>query len=518
MEWDRRATLWNVGRALRCFGVVVGSLVVVALASGEYYAVPGVLASALATFVAGVGFKRAGAATESDDRALSYASAAAVWLVVGAFGALPFLALAWTVALRPTLPSAPPLSSTLAAFRWPANALFESVSGLTGTGLTVTLRESRLPATLQFWRSLLQWVGGVGIVVLVVSVFEAGGPLADYYETEIPVGEMELEPADPRSMLLAFSVATVASIAVLWAAGMSAWAAFNHGLTAISTGGFTVTDASAAAYGVPVQAALLPIMAVGALPVPVYYLMLCGDLRECYVDLQSRWLWVSLAVGSVAVAGLLALDGTYPSAGATVLYGTFQFVSAMTCAGFATAPVGAWPTAALVVVTIGMFVGGAMGSTAAGIKIIRALSLVKGTWHRVTNVFFPGGDIGYRDAAASESSFIGSVSTNHAASNYDDASFITVLWVGTFVFGVLALTVIMPDSTTLAHVVFDVASAASAVGLTTGITGAGMPTAGKLTLVAVMWAGRLEVFPVLVLLRSLFGVDEQLEADEEPGD
>ncbi|WP_435176954.1 TrkH family potassium uptake protein [Halorussus sp. AFM4] len=518
MEWDRRAALWNVGRALTYFGGITASLIVVSVASGEYYAVPGVLGSAVATVLAGVGFKRAGVATESDDRALSYASAAAVWLVVGAFGALPFLSVAWTVALRPTLAAAPPLSPTLAAFRWPANAVFESMSGLTGTGLTVTLRESRLPATLQFWRSLLQWIGGIGIVVLVVSVFEAGGPLADYYETEIPVGRMELEPADPRPMLLAFSVATVASIAVLWAVGMSAWAALNHGLTAISTGGFTVTDASIADYGAPVQAALLPIMAVGALPVPVYYLMFCGDLRECYVDLQSRWLWVSLAAGSVAVAGLLALDASYQSTGTAALAGAFQFVSAMTCAGFATASVGGWPTAALVVMTLGMFVGGAMGSTAAGIKIIRALSLVKGTWHRVTNVFFPGGDIGYRDAAASESSFIGSVSTRHAASNYDDASFVTVLWFGAFVSGVLVLTVVMPDSIALAHVVFDVASAVSAVGLTTGITDAGMPTAAKLTLVVVMWAGRLEVFPVLVLLRSLFGVDEEIEADEEPGD
>ena len=519
MEWDRRATLWNVGRALEYFGGITASLVVVSLFSGEYYAVPAVLGSALATSLSGLGFKRAGAATESEDKALSYASAAAVWLVVGAFSALPFLALAWTVALRPTLASAPALSPTLAAFRSPVNALFEAVSGLTGTGLTVTRHESRLPATLQFWRSLLQWVGGIGIVVLVVSVFESAGPLANYYEAEIPVGKMELRPADPRSMLLAFSVATLASIAVLWALGMPAWAALNHGLSAISTGGFTITDASISAYGAPVQAALLPIMAVGALPVPVYFLALRGDLRECYVDLQSQWLWVSLSVGSVAVAGLLAFDATYPSAGAAVLSGAFQFVSAMTCAGFATASVGSWPTGALVVMTLGMFVGGAMGSTAAGIKIIRGLCLVKGTWHRVTNVFFPGGDTGYRDAAASESSYIGSINTRHAASNYDDASFVTVLWLGTFVFGVLALAVVMPDSVALARIVFDVASAVSAVGLTTGITGAGMPTAAKLTLVAVMWAGRLEVFPVLVLLRSLFVAgDDTFEVAEEPDD
>ncbi|NHN60364.1 MULTISPECIES: TrkH family potassium uptake protein [Halorussus] len=519
MGWDRRTTLWNAGRALEYFSGVVASLVVVSLLSGEYYAAPGVLGSALATFLAGVGFKRAGTAPESRDKALSYASAAAVWLVVGAFAALPFLSVAWTVVLRPTLASAPPLSSTIAAFRSPANALFEAVSGLTGTGLTVTPHENRLPATLQFWRSLLQWIGGVGIVVLVVLVFESTGPLAHYYEIEIPVGEMELRPADPRAMLLAFSIATVASVAVLRAVGMSAWAALNHGMTAISTGGFTVTDASVAGYGVPVQAALIPIMAVGAIPVPVYYLALRGNLREFYVDLQSRWLWVSLWVGSVAVVGLLALDVTYPSVGTAVLHGTFQFVSAMTCAGFATASVGSWPTASLVVVTLGMFVGGAMGSTAAGIKVIRGISLVNGTWHRVTNVFFPGGDTAYRDAAASESSYIGSISTRHAASNYDDASFVAFLWFGTFVFGVLALTVVMPDSTPLAHVIFDVASAVSAVGLTTGITGAGMPTAAKLTLVAVMWAGRLEVFPVLVLLRSLVGFDDDaFEVDQKPDD
>lgn len=501
-----RATYWHVGRVLAYFSGVMAMLVPVALLVGEYYAIPGVVASVVLTLSIGVLLLWLGVRPDRTDRALSYSCAAAVWFAVAVVSALPFLAVAWTVAVGPSLVAVPPLSATLAAFRSPVNALFEAVSGITGTGLTVTRYESNLPATLQFWRSLTQWVGGIGIVVLVVSVFEGSGPLAGYYETEIPVGKMGLNPADPRTMAVAFSVVTLGSIALLWVFGMSAWAAFNHGLTAISTGGFTVTDASIAPYGASVQTALLLVMAVGAIPFPVYFLALQGDLRELYVDLQSRWLWVSLAVGSLVVVGLLVFDGAYRSVPVAVGYGTFQFVSAMTCAGFATATgIGSWPVDALLVTTLGMFVGGAMGSTAAGIKVIRGVSLVDGTWHRVTNVFFPGGDTGYRDSAAAESSHIGSIQTRHAVTNYDDTSFVTFLWFAVFGVGVLVLVAVLPDSVPLVRIVFDVASAVSAVGLTTGVTGVTMPTAAKLTLAFVMWAGRLEVFPILVLFRMVVG-------------
>lgn len=361
MGWDPRAAYWNVGRVLEYFSGVIAALVPVSLVSTEYYAIPGVLGSALLTFFAGVGFRRAGVHTDERDRALNYTSAAAVWFVVAVVSTLPFLLVAWTVALWPSLASSPTLSPTLSTFQSPVNALFEAMSGITGAGLTMTLHESRLPATLQFWRSLIQWIGGIGIVVLVVSVFEASGPLVGYYDTEIPVGEIRLQPAEPRAMLFAFSVVTLGSIAVLWVLGMSAWAAVNHGLTAVSTGGFTITDASIATYSVSVQAALVFIMVLGAVPVPVYLLALRGDVREFYVDLQSRWLWISVAVGSLAVVVLLAVEGTYSSVPATVRYGVFQFTSGMTCAGFATAPdIGTWPVGALLVTTF-----------------------------RVTNVFFP---------------------------------------------------------------------------------------------------------------------------------
>lgn len=136
----------------------------------------------------------------------------------------------------------------------------------------------------------------------------------------------------------------------------------------------------------------------------------------------------------------------------------------------------------------------------------------------MTNVFFPGGDIGYREAAASESSYIGSIQTQHAATNYDDTSFITFLWFGSFAIGVLTLVVVLPDSVPLARIVFDVASAVSAVGLTAGPTDVAMPTTAKLTLVFVMWVGRLEVFPVLVLLRGLLGGKSDAIAESDEGD
>lgn len=131
-----------------------------------------------------------------------------------------------------------------------------------------------------------------------------------------------------------------------------------------------------------------------------------------------------------------------------------------------------------------------------------------GSWFRMTNVFFPGGDIGFREAAAGETSRIGPIQTQHAAANYDDASLVTVLWFGTFVVAVFVIATVLTDQVALESVVFDVASALSAVGLTTGITDVTMPATAKLMLVVTMWVRRLEVFPAVVLLHGLVGVDK----------
>jgi len=161
---------------------------------------------------------------------------------------------------------------------------------------------------------------------------------------------------------------------------------------------------------------------------------------------------------------------------------------------------GRWPTASQLTVSAGMFVGAAAGSTVGGIKLVRALTLVKGIRYRISDVFLPDSAIHpleINDRTLSE---------DEASREFEEAAIIAFLWfaflsVGTFVF----LAVLPAETYTLENVLFEVASAQGNVGLSAGITGPGMPAAAKVMFLFNMWIGRLEIIPVLVLLRAVLG-------------
>lgn len=153
----------NVGITLTRLAPIIGTLVVVSILREEYYAIPGTLAVVVAVY--GVVRLLMRACTTADDpsTAETLASAGAVWVIAALAGMFPFLAVAWTVALDPAMLPIPASARdpTLRAFRSPVNAWFESMSGFTGSGLTMARKERKLPATLQWWRSLTQWLGGL---------------------------------------------------------------------------------------------------------------------------------------------------------------------------------------------------------------------------------------------------------------------------------------------------------------------------------------------------------------------
>jgi trk system potassium uptake protein TrkH len=265
-------------------------------------------------------------------------------------------------------------------------------------------------------------------------------------------------------------------------------------------------------------------MILGSIAFPIHYLVLQGDLRHLYEDLQTRWVFGFFALGTVVLVGFLlgngvyapgrssapetvslfagtvVLDGGVAEAFTAVRYGLFQFVSAASCTGFQTATnLGtAWSAEAQLTVALGMVVGAAAGSTVGGIKLIRALTLVKGTVFRIRGVFYPDNAIRtFRlDGRA--------LNEEEATREFEEAAIIAFLWVVTLGIGLVVLLLTVPASFTLENVVFEVASAQGNVGLSTGITGPGMPTIPKLMLVFNRWIGRLEIIPVLVLLRALF--------------
>ena len=494
----------DVGRALTRLAPLMGTLLLPAAYWGEVYAVPGVLASVAVTFALGWVLSRLCQPADDASKAEVFASAGAVWLAAVLVGTLPFLTVAWTVGVNPGFASIPPSAAdpTLRVFQDPVNAWFESMSGFTGSGLTMARKESELPHTIQWWRSLSQWLGGLGVIVLTVAIVNESGNsmLSQYYEDRSPLGQFQSDDQsnDPKLLVGVFTVATLLAAALFWAVGMPVWDSLNHAMTGLATGGFSVTDNSIATYdSAVIEYALWPVMLLGSIAFPIHYLILRGDLRNLYADLQTRWVFGSFAVGSVAMVAVLVQSGAYDGVAAALRYGGFQFISAMSCTGFQSAPISEWSVTAQLVLSGGMTVGAAAGSTAGGIKLVRLLTLLKGTAFRISGVFYPA-------SAVRRFRFDGRVLTDTEASQeFEEAAIVAFLWVLFLLLGIVVLLAVVPDSYTLENVVFEIASTQGNVGLSTGIVGPDMSPIAKGTLLFNMWIGRLEIIPVLVALRAL---------------
>ncbi|MFW5896013.1 MAG: TrkH family potassium uptake protein, partial [archaeon] len=282
----------DLGRMLQALGGLVFVSLLVPLVWGEFYAIPALLVSGAIPFAIGRLLWRRYRDAPEPAKLHGMMIAASGWFLVGTFGSLPFLLIAWTVALDPAPLSVPASASTetLAAFREPINAFFESMSGFTGTGLTMTDDESVMPRTLQWWRSFIEWVGGVGVIVLTTAILaRPGSGSLTLYESE--ARSEKIHPSivsTVRTIWWIFLLFTFVSITLLWLAGMPIWGAINHGMTGLATGGFSITDQSIATYdSVAIDFALIPIMILGSIAFPVHYLILQGDIKNLYKDLQT---------------------------------------------------------------------------------------------------------------------------------------------------------------------------------------------------------------------------------------
>jgi trk system potassium uptake protein TrkH len=502
----------DIGRMLQALAGLVLISLVVTLLWGEYYAVPALVVSAAVPLGVGSLLTRSFGDAGDPGKLHGMMVAAAGWFAVAVFGSLPFLLVAWTIGADPAILDAPDLSgraaSTVAAFQDPLNALFESMSGFTGTGLTMTDDESSLPHVLQWWRTFSEWVGGVGVIVLTTAILSRpGSGSLTLYKSEARTEKIHPSIVSTvRTIWWIFLLFTFLAILLLWLVGMPLWHAINHGMTGLSTGGFSITDNSIATYdSALIDTAVVPIMVMGSIAFPVHFLMLRGDLRNLYTDLQTRWLFALFVLGSSLLTAMVFATGTYDSVARALRYGLFQFVSALSCTGFQTAvdatnvALGKWAAQAQLLVASGMFVGGAAGSTVGGIKMIRLATLLKGIQHRVAGVFLP-------ESAVRRLNIDGRrLSEKEANREFGEAAIIATLWIAFITLSVFVLLSVLPSAAySLQNVIFEVASAQSNVGLSAGITGPGMPDVGKVLFLFNMWIGRLEIIPVLVLLRAMF--------------
>ena len=545
----------DVGSLLLMEAALMVVTTAVALGFREFHAALGFLTAAGATAaVGGLADRRF---SDAPDPQMKHGMviAAGGWLAVAAFGSLPLLLTAWMTppaAMDAFVPAATDTSSwepigvggtttlsSLAYFRDPLHAFFESMSGWTGSGLTMAVHEPSLPRAVQWWRSFIQWVGGVGVIVLTVSILSRPGS-GSYALYRSEAREEKIHPSVVSTVrtvwklvvgytLLAFLALFVAirasdgEYAESLSTGEAAWQALNHAMTGLTTGGFSVTDDSIATYASPlVEAVLVPIMVLGAIAFPIHYVVLRDrDVRGLVSDLQTRWLFLLLAGGVVAlsvqnVASVPATSGAFATQsflpfpvplldGArldAVRDSTFQWVSALTATGFQSAPIGRWVAGGKVIVVVAMVIGGAAGSTVGGIKIVRAYTVARGIVWQFSRVFLP------KNAVVTARIGDRTLDRDTMEREFSEAAIVTLLWIVALVGSSLVLVNVSGPEFGYADALFEVASAQGNVGLSTGITGPSMSPLAEAMFVLNMWIGRLEIVPVLVFVRAgLYGLD-----------
>jgi trk system potassium uptake protein TrkH len=384
----------------------------------------------------------------------------------------------------------------------PLDGYFEAMSGWTGTGLTMVVNEELLPRSIQFWRTIMQWVGGVGVIVLMLAILSRPGTGSfSLYAGEGRIDKLERRIVDTvRSIWKIFFVYTVMGILLLSLLGMPLWDSVNHAMTGLATGGFSVRDDSIGSYNNPVyEVALIPLMLIGAISFVVHNDIYKRRFGELLKDIQNRVLFGLCILGTLVLTLEVFMRG--PVSGGinqALRFSSFQFISALTCTGLQTAEVGLWSPSAKILLSLAMVAGGAAGSTVGGIKLVRLILVTKGAHWKFLQTFYPSGMYIPKKLGRA------SLSEEEMSEDILEAATMSFMYLILLVVGIMVMMHILGPSVPASDVIFEVASAQGNVGMSVGITGPAMSAAGKVMLIINMWAGRLEIFAVLMLLQSIF--------------
>ncbi len=381
------------------------------------------------------------------------------------------------------------------------DAVFESVSGLTTTGATVMTGIDGLPESILIYRQMLQWFGGMGIIVLAVAILPMlgiGG--MQLYRAETP-GPMKDDKLTPRITETAKALWYIyVSLTVLcglgyWLAGMSAFDAVAHSFSTIAIGGFSTHDLSIAHFqSQAIEVVCLVFMSVAGANFALHFVAWRSRRVSHYLrDSEFRFYVIVLAAVSLFTTGELYFTGTYESIDEALRYGVFQTVSISTTTGFTTTNFSVWPSFLPVLLLFSSFVGGCAGSTGGGLKVIRVLLLIKQGVREIMRLIHPSAQVSIK-----------------LGGNFVPTRVVDAVW-GFFaayvsVFAVLMMAVMATG--------LDQVTAFSAVAACLNNLGPGLGEVGfnyadltnpaKWLLCAAMLLGRLEVFTILVILSPAF--------------
>ena len=405
------------------------------------------------------------------------------WVVLGLFGALPFLR------------SSPALDLAL------VDAVFESLSGLTTTGATVIVGLDALPHSLLYYRQQLQWLGGMGIIVLAVAILPmlgVGGMQLYRAETPGPIKDNKLTPRiteTAKALWYIYLGLTILCAISYWAAGMTPFDAVAHSFSTVAIGGYSTHDASMGYFdSAVIEAVAVVFMLLAGVNFALHFLAWRNlSLRPYLGDPEFRTYLSALAITAVITTGYLYYTGTFSAFGSALHHGIFQAVSIGTTTGFTTAQYHMWPSFLPVLLLLSSFIGGCAGSTGGGLKVIRVLLLLKQGMREIKRLVHPN------------ARFLVKVGGKPLAGEVMDS-----IW-GFFSLYVICFCFM---SLILAATGLDLITAFSAVAACINNLGPGLGEVGanyaavnpaaKWVLCVAMLLGRLEIFTLLVLFTPTF--------------
>jgi trk system potassium uptake protein TrkH len=488
MAVDVRASLALVGMLLKYLSLA--ALLPAAFAVGYGEPVLPFLASGVIAAVTGWALEKGlGGSTRVGVRE-GYLVVALTWVAAAAFGALPYL-----------LSGDPQLDR-------PVDAFFESMSGFTTTGATVVTDVDSLDRSLLMWRQFTQWLGGMGIIVLALAVLprlRVGG--RQLLESELPGPEIdqlaERIRDTARRLWLLYAALTAVLFTTLTLIGflgderMGPYEALAHAFTTMPTGGFSTEPRSIEDFGAAVHWVLVLFMLLaGANFALLYRAFVRRQPRRALRDEELRVYVALVAVGAAVLVAEIWSEGLAHGERA-VRDGVFQATSLMTTTGFSNFDFASWPTLALMTLVGLMFVGGCAGSTAGSIKVVRHVLMGKSLRRELRQTVHPEEIVPIRLNRR-----VLDERTLRAATAF------ILLYVGIFVVGSAVIAVDSafegPDLSPI--------DAIAAAATTLGNVGPGLGAAGPVgtfagfsdvstvTMTVLMWMGRLEVIPVVVLL------------------
>ena len=405
------------------------------------------------------------------------------WILASAFGALPF-----------------ELAGTFQNY---LNAYFEAMSGFTATGATVITDIGSQPHGILLWRSLTQWLGGMGIITLFVALFPILGiGAAHLVEAEIPGPQAERLTPRIRDtakavwiLYLGFSILELVLLAI---AGMPVFDALTVTFSTMPTGGFTPTNLSIGAYNSPfIEGIVIFFMVMAGINFGLFYFLLWKRRVKQLLTSPELRLYLALLVGAslLITLNLATTTSTNLSVGESFRYSVFQVVSIMTTTGFSSANFDLWPFFAKSALLILMIIGASAGSTGGALKVVRLLVLFKYAHRRILLAFNPRAVIPVR-----------------VGGNVLSESIIS----GIIGMSIVYFVIILVGFLVMSAVGLDHVTALSSVIATLGNIGPGLalvgpmenylfiPAIGKAFLIVCMLVGRLELFTIFMLFAPSF--------------